>query len=128
LQRAGSGRRPGCKPERLSVSARRYRVYRAKPGRRRRSRIDWDRFGRIALVLVLFAVLVSYLNPVVNLVDAWRDSHSERDRFAELARENTELSERKAALGDPEAIEREARELGMVAPGERAYVIRDSND
>ena len=77
---------------------------------------------------MLFAVLVSYLNPVVNLVDAWRDSHTERDRFAELARENRDLTEQKASLRDPEAIEREARELGMVAPGERAYVIRDGDD
>jgi cell division protein FtsB len=110
------------------VSARGHRVHRARPGRRRRTRIDWDRLGRIALVLLLFAVLVSYLNPVVNLVDAWRDSHAERDRFAELARENRELTERKAALRDPEAIEREARELGMVAPGERPYVIRSNSD
>jgi cell division protein FtsB len=111
------------------VSARSYRAYRARPSRRRRgTRIDWDRFGRIALVLVLFAVMLSYLNPVINLVDAWRDSHAERDRFGELARENNELLERKAALKDPDAIEREARRLGMVAPGERAYVIRDSQD
>ena len=40
------------KAEGVDVSARGYRVYRAKPGRRRRSRIDWDRLGRIALVLV----------------------------------------------------------------------------
>ena len=105
-----------------------YRLYRARPARRRRTRIDWDRLGRIALVLVLFAVLVSYLNPVINLVDAWRDSHSERDNFAQLARENRELEERKAALRDPETIEREARRLGMIEPGERAYVIRHLPD
>jgi cell division protein FtsB len=111
------------------VSARSYRVQRTRPGPRRRgSRIDWDRFGRIALVLVLFAVMLSYLNPVINLVDAWRDSHAERDNFGALARENNELLERKAALKDPDAVEREARRLGMVAPGERAYVIRSSSD
>jgi cell division protein FtsB len=106
------------------VSAHGYRLYRARGSRRRRSRIDWDRLGRIALVLVLFAILVSYLNPVVNLVDAWRDSHSGRDNFAALAKENRELRERKTALGDPETIEREARRLGMIEPGERSYVIR----
>jgi cell division protein FtsB len=110
------------------VSARSYRLYRARPRRRGGSRIDWERFGRIVLVLVLFAVLLSYLNPVVNLVDAWRDSHAERDRYGELARENRELRERKAALGDPDAVERQARRLGMVAPGERSYVIRNLPD
>ena len=79
-------------------------------------------------MLVLFAVLVSYLNPVVNLVDAWRDSHAERDRFEKLARENRDLRQRKAALDDPAAIEREARRLGMVAPGERSYSIRNLSD
>jgi cell division protein FtsB len=110
------------------VSARGYRVYRTRPSRRRRTRIDWDRLGRIVLVLVLFGVLLSYVNPVVNLVDAWRDSRTERERFGELARENQELLERKAALSDPDAIEREARQLGMVAPGERPYVIRNLPD
>ena len=119
------------------MSARSYRVhrarprsraYRARPRRRRRSRIDWDRLGRIALVLVLFAVLLSYLNPVINLVDAWRDSRAERDRYGELARLNQDLRERKAALSDPGAVEREARSLGMVVPGERPYVIRGLPD
>jgi cell division protein FtsB len=110
------------------VSSRTYRAYRVRPRRRGRTRINWDRLGRIALVLVLFAVLVSYLNPVVNLVDAWRDSHAERDRFGELVRENKDLRERKAALDDPAALEREARRLGMVAPGERSYSIRNLND
>jgi cell division protein FtsB len=107
------------------VSAGSYRVYRARPRRRARSRIDWDRFGRIALVLVLFAVMVSYLNPVINLVDSWRDSHSERDRYGALVRENRELRERASALRDPGVVEREAREIGMVTPGERSYSIRN---
>lgn len=110
------------------MSARSYRVYRTRPRGRARSRIDWDRLGRIALVLVLFAVLLSYLNPIVNLADAWRDSRSERDRYGELARENQELRERAAALSDPDAVEREARGLGMVEPGERSYVIRNLPD
>ena len=110
------------------MSARSYRAHRARPARRRRSRIDWDRVGRIALVLVLFAVLLSYLNPVINLADAWRDSRTEHERFGELVRENGDLEARKAALKDPDAIEREARSLGMIAPGERAYVIRGLHD
>ena len=79
-------------------------------------------------MLVLFAVLLSYLNPVINLADAWRDSRTEHERFGELVRENRDLEARKAALKDPDAIEREARSLGMVAPGERAYVIRGLQD
>jgi cell division protein FtsB len=105
------------------------RRYRARPaprrsGSRRRSRIDWERLGRRVLVLVLFAVLASYLNPVLNLVDDWRDSKAEEERFADLQRENARLEQRAQALEDPGAAEQEARRLGMVGPGERAYVIR----
>ncbi|MGH2962959.1 MAG: FtsB family cell division protein [Solirubrobacterales bacterium] len=101
------------------------RRVRVAPRRRARTRIDWDRLGRIALVLVLFAVMLSYLNPVINLADAWRDSRAERDRYGELLRENRELRDRRAALSDPDAVEREARRLGMIAPGERSYRIRN---
>jgi cell division protein FtsB len=110
------------------VSTNSYRVYRVRPRGGSRSRIDWDRIGRIVLVLILFAVLLSYLNPLINLADAWRDSHSERARFDQLTRENAELQRREQALTDPEALEREARDLGMVAPGERPYVIRGLRD
>lgn len=79
-------------------------------------------------MLVLFAVLLSYLNPVINLADAWRDSRAEHERFGELVRKNRDLEARKVALKDTDAIEREARSLGMVAPGERAYVIRGLED
>jgi cell division protein FtsB len=106
---------------------------RAAPRRRTRrgrpaTRIDWDRLGRITLVLVLFAVLLSYLGPTLHLVGAWRDSRGERQDVVELRQENAELRRRAAALNDPEAVEREARSLGMVSEGERPYVIRGLPD
>jgi cell division protein FtsB len=105
----------------------RYRARAAPRGRTRRrraSRIDWESLGRRVLVLVLFAVLVSYLNPVINLIDDWRDSKAEQERLADLQQEHARLAQRAEALEDPEAAEQEARRLGMVAPDERAYVIR----
>jgi cell division protein FtsB len=89
-----------------------------------RSRVRWDRIGRIALVLVLFGVLVSYLNPVVNLVDAWSDSKAGEERLASLKQENSELQQQVREASSPLTLEREARRLGMVKPGEHAYVIR----
>ncbi len=78
----------------------------------------------MALVLVLFGVLVSYLNPLVNLFDAWRDSKVGEERLAELKRENAELRLQVEQARSPLTLEREARRLGMVRPGERAYVVR----
>jgi cell division protein FtsB len=80
------------------------------------------------LVLVLFAVLALYLNPVVNLVDDWRDSKAEQERFAELQREHDRLTKRAAAIRDADVAEQQARRQGMVGPGEQAYVIRGLPD
>lgn len=92
------------------------------------SRVRWDRVGRVALTLVLFGVAVSYLNPVVNLVDAWRDSKAGEERLAELQREHAELQAEVEVAQSEMTREREARKLGMIRPGERAYVIRDQGD
>jgi cell division protein FtsB len=114
----------------MSARAPADRGYRLRPAPRkktaggRHSRIRWDRLGRIVLVIVLFAILASYINPVVNFVDAWRDSRTERSSLTELRQENAKLRERVAALDGADAAERAARKLGMVAPGERSYVIR----
>jgi cell division protein FtsB len=88
------------------------------------SRVRWDRIGRIALVLVLFGVLVSYLNPLVNLVDAWTDSKAGEEHLAQLRQETAALQEQVRDASSPLSLEREARRLGMVKPGERAYVVR----
>jgi cell division protein FtsB len=85
--------------------------------------VDWERLGRIALVLVLFAILVLYINPVVNFLDAWRDSRAESAQLADLKDENQALRERAATLAEPDAAERGARNLGMVEPEERSVVI-----
>lgn len=107
------------------MSARAYRV-----GPRRRAaggpatRIRWDRLGRIVLVLVLFAILVAYVNPAVNFFDAWRGSHAERSQLQALSREHSRLAARVASLKRPGATVEAARRLGMIASGERAYVVQ----
>ena len=40
-----------------------------------------------------------------------------------LERENKRLRARRTALRDPVALEREARRLGMVRPGEKPFVV-----
>ena len=87
------------------------------------SRIRWDRLGRVALVLVLFLVLVSYLNPLVNLMQAWQGSKSSDAQFAQLKQERLDLSRQLRDDSSQAALEREARRLGMVKPGEHAYIV-----
>jgi cell division protein FtsB len=87
------------------------------------SRIRWDRLGRVALVLVLFLVLVSYLNPLVNLLQAWQGSKSSDAQLAQLKQERLDLARQLRADSSQAALEREARRLGMVKPGEHAYIV-----
>jgi cell division protein FtsB len=107
------------------VSARAYRVApRARAGGRASSRVHWDKLGRVVLVLVLFVILALYVGPVVNFVDAWKDSRAEQVALQSLREENASLRSRAVVLSDPDAAERAARRLGMVAAGERSYVVR----
>ena len=107
------------------------RAYAARAPRRRArqrvgpSRVRWDRVGRVALVMVLFGVMVSYLNPVVNLIDAWSDAGASKERLAELKYKHEKLLDEVRDASSPLTVEREARKLGMVRPGEHAYVVHD---
>lgn len=87
------------------------------------ARIRWDRVGRVALLLVLVGVLALYVNPLRSYVSTWNESKTRNAEVAQLERENARLRARKAELRNPRALEREARRLGMVRPGERAYVV-----
>ena len=104
------------------------RAYRVAPRRRARgrpaSRIHWDKLGRVVLVIVLFVILISYVNPAVNFIDAWRDSRTQRSELVGLKEEHERLGAKVAALENSGAAARAARKLGMVAEGERSYVIR----
>lgn len=65
-----------------------------------------------------------YVNPLAGFVDAWQESNAEKQNLAELENVNAELKQRVAALDAPGGAEREARKMGMIAEGERAYVVR----
>ena len=74
-------------------------------------------------MLVLFGVMVSYLNPLVGLLQAWQGSKASEQQLAELKQEKTELTRQLDEVSSPATLEREARKLGMVRPGEHAYVV-----
>jgi cell division protein FtsB len=75
---------------------------------------------------VLFAILASYVNPVVNFLDAWRGSHDERSQLQALGREHSRLVAKEASLKNPDATSEQARRLGMIVSGERSYVVQSS--
>jgi len=112
----GTKRRP---PARRKPAARR------KPGARRNgSRIRWDRVGRIALTLVLAAVLYSYLNPAIDFVKTYTATTAAKAEFHEVLSENKRLHHRIQTSEDPIVIDRKARAQGMVAAGEKPLVVQ----
>ena len=87
--------------------------------------IRWDRVGRCALLAVFVGIVVLYIGPATSLVQAIGQSKARNAEVDRLQHENKRLAARKRALQRPGTMEREARRLGYVKPGERAYVIRD---
>ena len=110
---------------RTASRRRRRPAARRKPAARRgASRVNWDRVGRIALTLVLAAVLYSYLNPAIDFVKTYTATTAAKAQLHELQHENTKLHKRVQSAGDPIVIDRMARAQGMVAEGETPVVIR----
>jgi cell division protein FtsB len=81
----------------------------------------------VALVLVLALICISYVGPSLNFLDAWKDSKSEHRTLTDLRDENQSLRKRLDKLEGPDAAERGARKIGMVLPGEGAFVVRGLN-
>jgi hypothetical protein len=90
---------------------------------RRRTPIRWDRLGRWALIGVFALVLYLYIGPAVSWIQTYREAGRQRGQVAELRAEYDKLLKRKRELTAPGALEREARRLGMVKAGERAYIV-----
>jgi cell division protein FtsB len=86
-------------------------------------RVRWDRLGRIALLLVLVGVLALYVKPVLSWWSTRQESQRRGAEVSALEAENERLRKRRAELKDPRMLESEARRLGMVKPGERAFVV-----
>jgi cell division protein FtsB len=90
----------------------------------RRSSIRWDRLGRVALLGTLIVILLLYFSPAKHWWQQSRTAAAQREELEELGKEPRQLKRRVRDLRDPGALEREARRLGMVRQGERAYVIK----
>jgi cell division protein FtsB len=87
------------------------------------ARIRWDRVGRWALICVFALIIYLYVGPARTWLATYAEAKRQRAVVAELKAENAKLRAAKHNLQGAEALEREARELGMVKAGERAYVI-----
>ena len=77
-----------------------------------------------AEVLAVFAfVLYLYVGPTRSWVTTYRQSKERKAEVAQLKREHDRLVTRRNALRNPATLETEARSLGMVRGGEKAFVV-----
>jgi cell division protein FtsB len=87
--------------------------------------IRWDRVGRVALLCVLVAIVALYVGPAHSYWNARGEARRKGAEVARLAHEHDRLGARRKALGTAATLEAEARKLGYVMPGEKAYVVED---
>ena len=87
--------------------------------------VRWDRVGRVALLVVLGGVLLLYAGPARSYWQTWRESRAKHAELRRLEGEHARLLERRRELREPASLMREARRLGMVRRGERAFVLQD---
>jgi cell division protein FtsB len=87
--------------------------------------IRWDRVGRVALLAVLAVILLLYISPASQWFSRSSMAGDQRAELQALEREHERLTARAEDLRRPEAVEREARRLGMVRRGERPYVVEN---
>jgi cell division protein FtsB len=72
---------------------------------------------------VLLVVAVGYVQPLRAYRDATADVAARKAEVARIAGANARLEQRIAETETPEFVEREARKLGLVKPGERLYIV-----
>jgi len=85
--------------------------------------VRWDRVGRVGLLVVLAVVIGLYAQHTLSYFSTRSQADQQQAIAQNLARQNAQLVKQEQSLNDPATIVHDARALGMVRPGERAYVI-----
>jgi cell division protein FtsB len=86
-------------------------------------RVRWDRAGRVALLVVLTAVVGIYAQRTMAYLATSAQASQQQAIVSHLQRQNAQLARREHSLSQPATIVHDARALGMVRPGERPFVI-----
>ena len=86
--------------------------------------IRWDRVGKLLVWGLVVLVALLYVHPLLSIWSTRESAEPAPGARSQGCRaEQRRLHDRIAALRGDKALEREARRLGMVRRGERAYVI-----
>ncbi|MGD0197014.1 MAG: septum formation initiator family protein [Solirubrobacteraceae bacterium] len=72
---------------------------------------------------MLVALAYLYISPIRGLLGDLHQAAARHQQVVALEREAAQLRGEQRALSEPSTLEREARRLGLVRPGEREYVV-----
>jgi cell division protein FtsB len=72
---------------------------------------------------VLTVVVGLYVQQGLTYLSVHAQASQQTAIVKSLTRQNAALAAQQKSLNDPQTIQRDARALGMVRPGERAYVV-----
>ncbi len=88
-----------------------------------RTRVRWDRLGRLALGGVVVVLAYLYLSAGVHMLTTWRAARSASSKVVAMEREHALLVRQHEGLGRRGTLEAEARRLGMMRKGEQPYIV-----
>ena len=77
---------------------------------------------------VLAAIAVAYVQPLRAYFSARGEVEARRAEVAELERAGREIADRLEYARTDAFVEREARKLGLVRPGERLFIVNGLDD
>src|ERR1700730_712146 len=84
--------------------------------------VRWDRLGRVALLFVLAALLYLYLSAGIHMFSKWSQDRRGSAAVVALKPEHALLVRQHEVLGRQATLEAEARQLGMIKPGEQPFI------
>jgi Septum formation initiator len=80
------------------------------------------------MLCVMAALIYLYLSAGASLLSTWRESKRAEAQVSSLQRQHRQLEAQRAMLKRPGTVEAEARQLGMMFPNERTFIVRDLPD
>ena len=80
------------------------------------------------MLFVLCVLVYLYIGPAITLLSDVGQAAARHRQVLALERTHRQLRAREALLARPSTLEAQARNLGLVLPGEREYVVRGLPD
>jgi cell division protein FtsB len=99
------------------------RAPRRAPAAGLRSRVRWDRVGRLGLLIVLCVVAGLYVQRGLAYLAVRSQADQQKAIVQQLTQANASLRAQQRSLNSPATILRDARALGMVRVGEHPYEV-----